>query len=70
MTLRHWDVRKDVPEDLVGLYDIVHVRNFAFVLQGEEIPHVLGNLIRLIRTPIFASVHFLVLAPRALTRAS
>ena len=50
MTLRLWDVKADVPEDLAGRYDIVHIRNFAFVLQSDDIQHVLDNLIKLIRT--------------------
>lgn len=50
MTLRLWDVKAHVPEDLAGRYDIVHIRNFAFVLQSDDIQHVLDNLIKLIRT--------------------
>ncbi|CAF9926351.1 hypothetical protein IMSHALPRED_006938 [Imshaugia aleurites] len=49
MTLRLWDVKAHVPEDLAGRYDIVHIRNFAFVLQSDDIQHVLDNLIKLIR---------------------
>lgn len=49
MTLRRWDVKEDVPEDLISLFDIVHIRNFAFVLQGDDIKRVLANLVRLIR---------------------
>lgn len=58
MTLFHWDVKRDVPEDLVEVYDIVHVRNFAFILQNDDIQPVLGNLIRLIRTLSLAGLHF------------
>ncbi|TGO65235.1 hypothetical protein BCON_0003g00290 [Botryotinia convoluta] len=49
LTLRQWDVKKDVPEELVGVYDIVHIRNFLFVLQNHEVLHVLGNLVRMIK---------------------
>ncbi|MCJ1457452.1 hypothetical protein MMC28_007820 [Mycoblastus sanguinarius] len=48
MTLRHWDVKADIPEDFVALYDIVHIRNFAFVLHSDDIQCVLDNLTRLI----------------------
>ena len=58
MTLRHWDVKMDVPEDLVECYDIVHIRNFAFILQSDDIQCVLGNLMRLIRTLIFGGLQF------------
>ena len=57
MTLRHWDIKTDVPKDLVEFYDIVHIRNFAFILQSDDIQRVLGNLMRLIRTLILAGVH-------------
>ena len=47
MTLQHWDIREPVPAELVGVYDIVHIRNFAFVLRDEEIPDVLDKLVQL-----------------------
>ena len=49
MTLHHWDVKSDVPKDIVGIYDIVHIRNFAFVLQSDDIQRFLDNLIKMIR---------------------
>lgn len=49
VTLRHWDCRSDMLEELVGLYDVVHIRNFSFVLQKGDIQHVLDNLMGLIR---------------------
>jgi hypothetical protein len=49
VTLRHLDVKvKDIPEDLVEKYDIVHIRTFAFVLRDAEIPQVLENLTKLL----------------------
>lgn len=48
VTLRHFDVKGDVSTDLVGCYDIVHIRNFAFVLLDEEVPHALSNLAKLL----------------------
>jgi hypothetical protein len=47
MATHHWDVRSDVPDHLVGAYDIVHIRNFAFVLQDAEVESVIRNLFRL-----------------------
>ena len=61
MTLRHWDVKADIPEDFVALYDIVHIRNFAFVLHSDDIQCVLDNLTRLIRTFVLASLHICTL---------
>ncbi|CAH0026872.1 unnamed protein product [Clonostachys rhizophaga] len=49
ITLRHWNIKDEVPEELVGYYDIVHIRNFLFVLLDSETPQVLNNLVRLIK---------------------
>ncbi|KAI0154319.1 hypothetical protein GGR57DRAFT_111013 [Xylariaceae sp. FL1272] len=42
--LRRWDVRENVPEDLVGAFDIITVRFFAFVLLNDEVPNVVAKL--------------------------
>ncbi|EAW07821.1 uncharacterized protein ACLA_025380 [Aspergillus clavatus NRRL 1] len=47
--LHHWDIKADVPEHLVGVYDIVHVRHFAFVLQQDDLKGVLENLLKLLK---------------------
>lgn len=47
VTFRKWNIKDDVPEDLVGHYDVVHVRNFVYVLQDDEIPRVLDSLVKL-----------------------
>ncbi|ROW17079.1 hypothetical protein VPNG_01298 [Cytospora leucostoma] len=46
---RIWLLDLAIPEDLVGAYDVVHIRSFAFVLLDEEIPQVLRNLVDLIK---------------------
>lgn len=46
--LRHWDIREEVPDDLVEKYDVVHLRLLSFVLRDEEIPHILQNITKLI----------------------
>lgn len=45
---RHWNVRDPVPEDLVGVYDIVHIRFFGYVLRNDEIPGVAAKLFSLL----------------------
>lgn len=45
--LRHWDIKTDVPEDLIGVYDIVHIRNVTLVLRDDEVPQVLARLVQL-----------------------
>ncbi len=39
----------NVPDDLVALYEIVPIRNFALVLQIDGVLSVLDHLIKLIR---------------------
>ncbi|OJJ67431.1 hypothetical protein ASPBRDRAFT_34279 [Aspergillus brasiliensis CBS 101740] len=54
MTLQYWDIKKEVPEHLVGAYDLVNIRFFAVVLLASEIKHVLNNLSRLLSAcPLF-----------------
>jgi hypothetical protein len=47
VSVREWDAFTEVPEDLVGQFDIVNLRLFGFVIQGDPQP-VLRNLIRLL----------------------
>jgi hypothetical protein len=48
MSLHRWDIKAEVPEHLVGVYDVVHVRHFAFVLQEHDLNGVLDNLLTLL----------------------
>jgi len=47
--LRHGNMITNVPDDLVALYEIVPIRNFALVLQIDGVLSVLDHLIKLIR---------------------
>ncbi|OTB18370.1 hypothetical protein K445DRAFT_315184 [Daldinia sp. EC12] len=49
ITFRHWNVKDDVPEDLVGTYDIINVRFFGFVLLNDDIPGVAAKLFSLLK---------------------
>jgi len=49
MTLFHWDIKQEVPVDLIEKYDVLQIRNFAFVLQDNEISDVLGKLNKMIK---------------------
>lgn len=46
--LRHWDVRKEVHEDLVGVCDVIQIRFFIFVLLRDEVPSVVSKLVRML----------------------
>ncbi|PKX94356.1 uncharacterized protein P174DRAFT_460432 [Aspergillus novofumigatus IBT 16806] len=50
MSLHHWDIKAEVPEHLVGVYDVVNVRHFVFVLQQSDLKGVLDNLFKLLST--------------------
>jgi hypothetical protein len=52
VTLHHWDIREAIvpsDSDLCGAYDVVHVRNLAFVLRDDDVPSVLVRLVSLLR---------------------
>lgn len=48
VVLRQWNVKEAVPDELVGRYDVVHIRNFVFVLLDAEIPQALQRLVKLL----------------------
>ena len=48
MALRHWDIRTDPPKELLGVYDIVHIRLFSWVLLADELPAVADRLFKLL----------------------
>ena len=45
-----WDVKQEIPEELVGVYDIVHIRLFIFVLLDSEVQPVLERILKLLST--------------------
>ncbi|KAI1761228.1 S-adenosyl-L-methionine-dependent methyltransferase [Hypoxylon sp. FL1150] len=49
MTVREWDIKSEVPNDLVGVYDIVHARNFIFVLKNDEIKDTMAKMMKLLK---------------------
>jgi hypothetical protein len=51
MSLHHWDITTEVPEHLLGVYDVVQVRHFAFVLRQPDLKGVLDNLLKLLSMP-------------------
>lgn len=58
MKLREWNVFSDPPDDLVGKFDIVHIRLFIFVIEDDP-TLVLRRLIKLLSMyPPFHKVDF------------
>ncbi|CAG8979354.1 hypothetical protein HYALB_00002480 [Hymenoscyphus albidus] len=47
-SMRHWDIFKDLPEDLVGRFDFVHVRLLVMVVEGRP-EGVIRNLLRMLK---------------------
>lgn len=48
VSFRHWDLKGDLTEDLVGAFDIVHLRSLSFVLLNEQVPAAVGRLFKMI----------------------
>ncbi|KAJ5690742.1 hypothetical protein N7462_005134 [Penicillium macrosclerotiorum] len=48
-SLHYWNIKEDVPEHLIGVYDIVHIRFFAFVLRESEVKAAIDNLLKLLK---------------------
>ena len=49
ITLRTWNIFDPVPEELIGIYDVVHVRLLALVVQKNNLRDVIRTLLRLLR---------------------
>ncbi|KAH7400550.1 S-adenosyl-L-methionine-dependent methyltransferase [Phaeosphaeria sp. MPI-PUGE-AT-0046c] len=49
VTLRNWNVKESAPAALLGAYDLVHIRNFAFVLLDADITSIIHNLVALLK---------------------
>lgn len=47
---QRWDVKEAVPETLVGVYDVIHVRFLSFVLLNDDIAGVLARLFQMLST--------------------
>lgn len=45
---RHLDVKSDVPDDLVGAFDIIHLRFLSFVLLNDQIPTAVERLFKML----------------------
>lgn len=45
---RHWNLKEDLPEDLVGAFDIVHLRSLSFVLLNDQVPAASERLFKML----------------------
>lgn len=48
MTLHSYNILSETPDHLRGVYDIVHVRNFSFVVRDSEAERVIGDVLQLL----------------------
>ncbi|KAF7937227.1 uncharacterized protein EAE98_001541 [Botrytis deweyae] len=48
VSVRHWDIFTDLPDDMVGKYDFVHVRLLVLVLNGNS-PSFIQKLLRMLK---------------------
>ncbi|KAG8159750.1 hypothetical protein KVR01_010387 [Diaporthe batatas] len=46
---QHWDIKQPPPSEIVGVYDVVHLRNFLFVLGQDDLPGVTANISKLLK---------------------
>lgn len=51
ITLTKWNVKDPVPEEFLGVFDIIHIRFFIFVLLEEEVPSVIAKFLAMLSTP-------------------
>lgn len=58
VSFRHWNVNQELPEDLVGAFDIVHVRFFAFVLMNEQVQPVVERLFKMLSKSTCSIMNF------------
>lgn len=58
VSMRHWDIFDEVPEDLVAKFDFVHVRLLVMVIEGHP-EGVIRNLFKMLKPSIFSFLHFL-----------
>ncbi|KAI1845393.1 hypothetical protein JX265_005254 [Neoarthrinium moseri] len=49
VSFRLWNIKHDAPEDVVGRYDIVHIRLFGYVLKDDEVEDALKRLTTLLK---------------------
>ncbi|KAI0179709.1 UMTA methyltransferase family protein [Hypoxylon sp. FL1284] len=49
ITFRKWNVKEPVPEDLIGAFDVVHLRFFIYVLLKEEVPDAVSKFVQMLK---------------------
>ena len=49
VTLKTWNIFDDVPEEMVGIYDVVHVRLVVLVVRKSDIRNVIRKLLRMLK---------------------
>ena len=49
ITLKTWNIFDDVPEEMLGVYDVVHVRLIVLVVQRSDIKNVIRKLLQTLK---------------------
>ena len=70
VALRTLDVLSPVPEELVGRYDVVHVRLFLCVVRDNDPSVIISNLARLLSQYFFCHILFFSSLSRARVAAN
>ncbi|KAI4859937.1 UMTA methyltransferase family protein [Hypoxylon rubiginosum] len=55
ITFTKWNVKDPVPDEFLGVFDIIHIRFFIFVLLKEEVPAVVDKFFAMLPKPILTT---------------
>ena len=53
VTFQHWNIKEDLPEDLISAFDIVHVRFLSFVILNEEVRGLIEKLFKMLSALLY-----------------
>jgi hypothetical protein len=56
VNFRRWDIHTDLPSDLSGVFDVVHVRFLSYVLLDSDAPSVVEKLFKMLSKTTRASL--------------
>lgn len=49
ITLKTWNIFEDVPDQMIGIYDVVHVRLLVLVVQKGDPRNILRNILQMLK---------------------
>ena len=49
VTTRYWNIFEEIPADLVGRFDLVHIRLVVLVVEESDPRPIIGNLLKMLK---------------------